>query len=306
MNLKKMKAPGDNRATWGDGIIQIHITRACDLACIGCTQGSQLAGKPVIMSPTQFAIAAESLVDYHGVVGIFGGNPCVHPQFEAIARALQRIIPKERCGLWSNNLMGYGKLCREVFNPEFSNLNVHCNIDVYLEISRDWPEAHPKGAHDSRHSPPYVALQDMEDMTDDERWELIESCDINQFWSAMICVFRGELRGYFCELAGAQSMLHEKESDYPDTGCTIDKDWWRYPIELYANQIKYHCMACGIPLRGRGDLAMTGNIEQVSKTHENIYKLKRPNGKLIQVITKREQLNGSVTRATDYIQNGLI
>jgi len=61
----------------------------------------------------------------------------------------------------------------------------------------------------------------MEDMTDDERWGLIGNCDINQYWSAIICVFRGELRGYFCEIAGAQAILHENEPSYPDLGASV-------------------------------------------------------------------------------------
>jgi len=303
-----MKAPGDTRPTWLNGVIQIHITRACDLSCIGCTQGSNLAGKPVMMSLENFEIACLSLKDYYGVIGIFGGNPTLHPKFKDICGILGDIIPFERRGLWSNNLNGYGKLCRETFNPEYSNLNVHGFKDKYEEILRDWPEKKGiLGAKDSRHSPPFVAIKDVEGLTDEERWRMIESCDINQYWSAMVCQFRGELRAYFCELAGAQSMLHQDESDYPDTGLKVYPDvaWWRFPIEQFDGQIKKHCMECGIPLRGRGDLSQ-GNMEYVSKTHEKIYKLKSPKGKTINLVNNLEQLNGTVKRATDYIQNGVL
>lgn len=314
INLSKMKAPGDTRPTWRNGIIQIHITRSCDLSCIGCTQGSNLAGKPTIMTLENFERACESLRDYYGVIGIFGGNPTTHPKFTEICRILERIIPFEQRGLWSNNLRGYGNLCREIFNPAVSNLNVHTSKEAYEEFKRDWPEANLIGIHDSRHSPPYVAMRDMEDMDWREVHKLIEGCDINQLWSAMICQFRGELRAFFCELAGAQSMLHEHEPDYPDTGLSVKnylneetgkiKQWWQLPINEFENQIYKHCWDCGIPLRGQGDLAVNGNVEYVSKTHLPIYKLKKSAGKKIKLVTKRSELNGQVTRATDYIQNG--
>src|SRR5437870_561883 len=300
-----MKAPGDKRPCWREGIIQIHITRTCDLSCIGCTQGSNLAGKPIMMNIFQFEDAVKTLKDYYGVIGIFGGNPCVHPNFPLICKILEHHIPFEQRGLWSNNLNGHGKLCAEIFNPEVSNLNVHTSLEAYLEMMRDWPTAQPKGLNDSRHSPPYVAMKDL-NIPEDEMWKLIEKCDINQYWSAMIGIFRGELRAWFCELAGAQSMLHSHEPDYPDTGIPVMDGWWKKPIQDFQHQINKHCPECGIPLRGAGALAVTGNTEMVSKTHENIYKLKRPTGKIIKLIDNRMQLGGMVPRATDYVENGYL
>lgn len=304
LNYSKMKAPRDPRNTWRNGILQIHITRACDLSCTNCTQGSNLAGKPVMMTPKQFRTAVESVKDYFGVIGIFGGNPCIHPQFEEICYILADVIPFDQRGLWSNNLMGHGKLCRKIFNPNFSNLNVHCDQKVFMQMLRDWPECQPKGLDDSRHSPPWVAMKDIEDLTDEQKYNLIENCDINLYWSAMIGVFRGELKGWFCEIAGSQSMLHQDDLGYLDTGISIFPNWWRMPIEYYKDQIDKHCFECGIPLKGRGSLAL-GNDEYVSATHLPIYKLKKPQGKTVHIVSKLEQLNGHVVRATDYIENGV-
>lgn len=300
-----MKAPADKRPTWRGGIIQIHITRACDLSCVSCTQGSNLAGKPTIITLDNFQLACESLKDYHGVIGIFGGNPTLHPQFTDICHILQSIIPFEQRGLWSNNLNGKGQICRETFNPAVSNLNVHGLSDAYDEMKRDWPESIVIGdKNDSRHSPPFVAMRDL-GYSDSEIQLLIEKCDVNQLWSAMVCQFRGELRGFFCELAGAQSMLHESEPDYPDTGIDVksNKDWWKLPIESFDNQIKKHCWECGIPLKLAGDLSQ-GTDEFVSTTHQKIYQLKRPKGKTIHLVSKQETMK-TVTRATDYVQNGI-
>lgn len=300
-----MKSPRDRRPVWRGGVLQIWVTRACDLACTSCTQGSHLAGKPGMMTPEQFFNACESLMKptkYFGVVGMFGGNPCVHPQFDQLCGIMKELIPFEQRGLWSNNLNGHGAVCRKTFNPDVSNLNVHQNKEAYDEMLRDWPLCMPKGLHeDSRHSPPFVAMQDMEDMTDDERWALIGDCDVNQRWSALIGVFRGNLRAWFCELAGSQAMLHENEPDYPDTGKVVEPGWWNNPIEAFEAQIRYHCFACGHPLRGRGDLARTGTTDFVSKTHAGIYKLKRPAGKTVKLVTRRSELGETVSAATQYL-----
>jgi hypothetical protein len=258
------------------GIIQIHVTRACDLACHHCSQGSNLAGKPVMMTPGQFDQACESLATYWGVVGMFGGNPTMHPQFGELCRIMRARIPFLQRGLWSNNLRGKGADARITFNPRHSNLNTHLNGEAAAEFRRDWPESAPyiKGMDkDSIHSSPWVAIKDV--MPDEaERWKLIGQCDVNQHWSAMVGVFRGELRAWFCEVAGAQSMLHENNPDWdgtgepmPDTGHPVVLDWWKASMAAYEAQVRLHCPACGIPMRRPGQQAINGVREEFSQTH---------------------------------------
>ena len=299
--FNKMKGPSDTRPTWMNGIIQVHVTRACDLACSHCTQGSNFGGRPVIMSLENFENAVKSLSNYYGVVGVFGGNPTMHPQFEEICNILVNHIPFERRGLWSNNLRGYGTLCRTVFNPAVSNLNVHCDTAAYEEMKRDWPECNPIGTYDSRHSPVYVAMDDISDLSYNDKVRLINHCDINQLWSPIICQTKFGLRAFFCEIAGAQAML--MDSDY-DTGTHVTDNWWKLPMTAFENQVREHCFKCGVPLKGKGDLAVNTTKEYVSKTYIGIAKLKkkRPQIKLVESLV---DLDGHVNRSTDYINNGL-
>jgi len=303
--IQKMVPPGQPRpqVTWKQGVLQIWITRSCDKSCFGCTQGSNLKGPFAKITLDQFDDACASLHGYFGVIGMFGGNPAVHPQFEDLCEIMRSHFDQEQCGLWCNKLFGHGAAARKTFNPAYSNLNVHLDQDAYDEFKRDWPECNPVGLHsDSRHSPPFVA---MEDVIADEskRWELISNCDINQNWSALIGTFRGELRAWFCEVAGAQAMLHQHDKDYPDTGTKVTPDWWRKSIESFSNQIKFHCHKCGIPLRGYGELAMSGNKEQTSEAHANIYNPKLKNRE-VEVVTDLDQLKDqALGSATQYIQN---
>src|SRR5882762_6344549 len=94
--LAKMVAPGTHRpGKFGSnrgfgGVIQVHLTRACDKACFHCTQSSQLGGKTTFMMPEQFERAIESLRGYLGVVGVFGGNPAMSPHFAECCDILRR------------------------------------------------------------------------------------------------------------------------------------------------------------------------------------------------------------------------
>jgi hypothetical protein len=303
--LSRMIAPGTKRpGKYRQGIIQVWITRSCDKACFACTQGSNLRGSSGFISLEHFEQACVSLKNYFGVVGIFGGNPCLHPKFPAICEILCKHIPRERRGLWSNRLMGHGKLCKKVFNPSVCNINVHCDSDSFSEIRRDWPQVRVFGLEqDSRHSPPFVALQDVVE-DPDKRWELISDCDINKHWSAIIIPFRGEAKGYFCEIAGAQAILHESDPDYPDLGVPLIRDWWKRPMQEFAEQARYHCHACGIPLRIYGELSQeVEGRELVSITHKDVY-LPKKKDRPVQVVNDLNELSGkTVGRIIDYLKN---
>lgn len=274
---KTMIAPGQKRPSiWRSGIIQIMITRACDLSCHHCSQGSNLAGKPAMMSPDQFAQACDSLAGYFGVVGMFGGNPALHPKFDTLCSIMRDKIPYLQRGLWCNNLNGHGESARITFNPRHSNLNVHLASDAYGEFSESWPESIPylKGLTvDSVHSSPWVSMTDI-GIPEEKRWELIGECDINRYWSALIGVIRGELRAFFCEIAYAQAALHEQNQNWagtgrpmPDTGHDVVPGWWRRPMEMFRDQVETHCHHCGIPMRREGQQAIGGEQEEFSQTH---------------------------------------
>jgi hypothetical protein len=330
--LAVMIPPGMIRPNkpYRNGVIQILVTSSCNLSCANCTQGSNLRRIPWFMTPDQFDAACRSLKGYFGVVGVFGGDPCISPHFEEYCRILRGHFKQDQCGLWSNNLMGKGAACRTTYSPVLSNLNVHLDRKAYDEMKRDWPESRPFGLEqDSRHSPPWVAMKDLDclpfpdgtvrENTEENRWELISTCDVNRNWSAGIGVFRGELRAWFCEIAMAQSILHQQNLDYPDTGLDPTqeweveehkggglKKWWQLPMTSFAGQVRKHCADCGIPLRGHGELAQASDnraLEQTSKTHEDVYIPKRK-GRRVELVTVQAQLGPRLRSVTDYLNNG--
>ena len=306
--ISKMVSPGQLRAGKPHGgILQIWITRACEGTCYNCTQGSHLAGHSGFMDLHNFDTACSSLQDYFGVVGMFGGNPPLNPQFPELCEIMRRRIPYARRGIWTSHPRGQGAIMRQTFNPAVSNVNVHMDLEAYQEFKRDWPECNPVGLHnDSRHSPPWIALIDLDIYRNDEeaRWQKIIDCDINRDWSAMICLVRGQLRAYFCEIAGAQAILHQDDPNWPIVGLPVEHGWWKRPITDFREQILWHCHRCGIPLRARGELARAKNgVEQVSRTHLDVYRLKVPSRRL-QIVDSYKQLGPDfLARMTDYLNN---
>ncbi|NCX56006.1 MAG: hypothetical protein EBW87_02260 [Burkholderiaceae bacterium] len=311
--LSRMVSPGMPRnGIWRKGVLQIIICRSCDRACAHCTQGSGFLGKSNQMSLDHFAKACDSLKGYFGVVGVFAGNPATHKQFDEICEIMRDKIPYEQRGIWCNNPLGKGKTMRATFRPDISNLNVHLDMDAYNEFARDWPECavYLKGHDkDSRHGPPFVAMADL-GLSQEEIWDKAASCDVNQRWSAAITTVRGELRGFFCELAAAQAVLHADNPDWagtgkpmPDTGVSVVPDWWKQGMDAFAEQARQHCRMCGIPLKGFGQLAVGGDREQYSKSHEFIMRPKLKD-RLLELITDREQLKeGALGKATNYMEN---
>jgi hypothetical protein len=281
--LRRMVLPSQRRPVWLGGICQIHISRACDMSCAHCSQGSDLAGKVVIMTADEFETAVKSLgfgvpgqEPFFGVVGVFGGNAALSPHFDAYCEILRGLVPLKQRGLWCNHPRGKGKYMRITFWPAHSNLNCHMNKEAHDEFARDWPESTPylKGMdRDSIHSSPWVAMKDVEP-DEGKRWELISKCDINQFWSSLIGVVPGRgLRAYLCEVAFAQACVHAVASDaddWPDTGIVPTPGWWRKPMADFEAQVRLHCHACGIPLRREGKAALGCEAIEFSETHRAI------------------------------------
>lgn len=290
-----MKGPADRRATaWRGGTIHIKILSYCDLDCqqcdaaVGILRGLKLG---FVMTPEQFRIAARSLNGYFGLIGIYGGNPCMHPQFEEICRIFAEEIPdRQQRGLWTDNLRGQGKICRETFNPAMSNLNCHGIRSAYDEMRQDWPEAKPIGLGDFKHDPsehaPYFGSMADLGLSDEEMEKRLGDCGFNQEWSAMITQVKGRLVAYFCEIAATMA---EVMND-PSRGMTPGPGWWSKPLAAFENQICGYCTRCLIPMNGRKSPADARGTEQYTKTWEPVFATikGRP---MVKVVT-REEIRG--------------
>lgn len=186
------------------------------------------------------------------------------------------------------------------FNPRHSNLNVHLKPEAADRFRQWWPEAIIVGDRaDSGHAPVYINHDDI-GLSESESWEKIAACDINRHWSAMISVFRGELRAWFCELAGAISIRKQDDPDWPDTGLPVEPGWWRKSLVAFREQLAQHCRQCGIPLKGQQRDACGGSPELVSPSW---LPQTRPKGdRAVETITSPQQIAMQSTRnVVDYL-----
>lgn len=242
-----MKAPTDKL----NDIIQVVITRRCTLNCSNCTQLLPFRRDAPNMSPSVFRDAVRSLRDWPGIVGIFGGNPPCHPQFEELMATYCEEIPDQRHrGLWANDLLKHGELCRDVFYPHGRfNLNAHADPRAAAEIERWLPgKLIPSSRRQpSRHG---AILVDRKDYgLSDEEWVFLrERCDINRHWSAAIVERNQQAVAYFCEVAGALDGVRRENHGVP-----VEPGWWRWKMGRFESQVRQCCdRGCGVPLRLQG------------------------------------------------------
>ena len=84
-----MRSPMDMR------IIQIDVTNACVHTCSNCSRMCGHHKKPFFMDFETFKKAVDSLDGFEGTVGIMGGEPTLHPEFERFTQYLSSKYPKK-------------------------------------------------------------------------------------------------------------------------------------------------------------------------------------------------------------------
>ena len=199
--------------------IQICVSHKCPYKCSNCSQSVPHIKKPETMPLDEVERALETLVDYPGHIGMFGGEPTMHPQFKEICKLYQKYIPvKTRRGLWTAGYKWdeYKDIIHETFYPEQIAYNEH------QKYQPCW------------HQPIHIAiLEVIEEAT--LRRKIIDNCWVQQRWSAVI-----NTRGaYFCEVAGGRAIMLGSPEGLP-----VEKGWWKRPLEDYKYQIYYLCNRC--------------------------------------------------------------
>jgi hypothetical protein len=252
-----MRTPHDKLLRGLNDIIQIDVTRRCDLfTCSNCTRLLPYRRDVRDMSLDVFRRAVDSVADWPGVVALFGGNPCAHPEFPELCRILAERIPPGRRGLWSNHLLGQGAVAQATFTGGRLNLNAHGNQAAAADFERWFPGKRIPGTDRgvSWHGAILVDWRDL-GLSPEEWANLRETCPINHSWSAILQEQDGQPVAYFCEVAGAIDAVVGGRNGIPAV-----PGWWRKPITAYYQQVANGCdRGCGVPLRlaGQTDRAAT-------------------------------------------------
>ena len=267
-------------------IIQIDITNACVNKCSNCTRFCGHHKKPFFMDFETFKRAVDSLQDFQGMVGIIGGEPTIHPEFDKFAeyigkkrvgkshktarKPIKEILPYvqknlmqvegHKCGLWSTLGRSYYKHF-EVINDSFDSqfLNDHRNTCMHQAL-----------------------LMSRKDcgLSDEEWIPKRDACWIQNLWSATITP-KG---AFFCEVAGALDMLFDGPG-----GWEVTDDWWKREPKDFGDQLKWCEMcSCGFDVPKR--LSNDGRDDVSPTVYEKLLEVGSPKAKLGQCVvhTKEE------------------
>lgn len=241
--------------------IQIEITNACHNKCSNCTRLVGHHPKSYFMDFEAFKQAVDSMEHYPvarpgqvKIIGVMGGEPLLHPEFEKFCEYLSEKEPAEHCGLWTCFPKGKEHY-REVIAKTFGHIFLN-------DQSRG----------DILHGPILVASQEL----DIEQWfkdYLINQCWVQNSWSASI----NPKGAFFCEVAAALSMLFDKDGE--SLGWKVEPGWWKRVPKDYVAQIERYCKLCGcaMPLKRRES---TDGRDDISK--EMLERLKETSPKIKQ------------------------
>jgi len=247
-------------------LCQIDVTNVCGQRCAYCTRYIRhlRPDQKFNMSIDTFRKALESLEGWPKQIGIIGGEPTLHPQFEEICLILQKEVPREKVGLWSSGSTkydGYKELIDETFGFVAYNEHDEYQKEVCL------------------HQPITVAADDVvEDI--EYRKELINNCWLQRTWCPTITP-----KGcFFCEVAGALDSLLDGPGGYP-----IKKGWWNKKPEDFQDQVKRYCGLCGaaVPMK-REPLSVkkekfSAHLLEIFKKH----KLRRLSKEDVELVEKK-------------------
>ena len=211
--------------------VQIEILNACNHSCSNCTRFCQLVQKPYFMPLDEVKRAIDSMVGYPKMVGIMGGEPLLHPDFEAICKYAGSKINANQLGLWTTLPKGFEKHAQVICDTFYHIfVNDHSRPDIF-------------------HQPPLVGIQEIQS-DKNMMWQMIDHCWAQHSWSASV-----NPRGaWFCEIAAAMSMLFEEGEGWP-----VEPGWWWRTPKDFKEQMERFCPRCGFA----APTALRASVEEV-------------------------------------------
>lgn len=207
------------------------------------------------------------------ILGVFGGEPLMHPKFPELVDIMCKHIPQTYRGLWTSFdwVNGESKVWGS-FKAQVIRLlgtpsgNVHDTQSGNGYINWNMHEE----TQPCNHQPVLVASQDVV-KNKVERWKLINKCWVQQEWSAAYALdYNNEPKFYFCEVASSFDRVFNLGTCLDvESGVWSHHLWFEedsegvlVPKGPYAKQILSTCNRCGAALKlpGRRDREFADDI----------------------------------------------
>ena len=280
-----MKSPAEQK------IIQIDITNACPHSCSNCTRFCGHHVKPFMMEYTTFTRAVDSLADFPGMIGVMGGEPTLHPDFERMVDYYASVIgSRDRSRRAQEPLIDFSQYRTEELS------SVECKRGLWTSLGAGYYRNYEQiqevfdyqcindHANPGLHQALLITRREL-GIPDEEWFALRDACWVQNLWSSCITP-KG---AFFCEVAGALDRLFDGPGGWP-----VEPEWWRRKPEDFGDQLQW-CEWCGAALQSPRRQA-NDEIDDVSpvllKKLQEVHSPKvRANG--VEVISLADTAGGS-------------
>jgi hypothetical protein len=213
----------------------LDVTDLCNRSCSNCTRAVGHGAEPYIISLDDFERACIAVADFatdsvpdrgcpprnngFKAVGMIGGEPTMHPQFDELCAIMRKHVPdrRNRCLFagWRAGADKHRAVIQETFGP-----------------GSGWNEHNPPSVH----QPLLVAIREI--VPDEkEMWRLINGCWVENIW----CNGSRSTGFYFCEVASTLDWVLFGGAH----GLPLEPGIWRHDIEWFRPQIEALCPYCG-------------------------------------------------------------
>lgn len=232
-----MKSPKDMK------VLQIDITNACVNKCSNCTRFCGHHNKPFFMDFETFKKAVDSYEGWNGMVGIIGGEPTLHPEFEKFANYLKEKRTKANLNLARKPIPDFQNYIFQNFTKGKSLAGLWCSLNSgyyrHFEIINETFQDQYLNDHNNKclHQAILVTRKEL-GISDEEFYKRRDNCFAQNTWSATITP-KG---AFFCEVAAHLDMLFNGPG-----GWQIEKGWYNRTPDEFGDQLQW-CEMCGLCL----------------------------------------------------------
>ena len=227
--------------------IQVELTNACVHECSNCTRFCGHHKKPFFMDWDTFKKAVDSLEDWPRTLGIMGGEPTLHPEFERFVKYAKEKHPMQYdIGGGHKPISSLSKYMIDANGIKNGPLNKFKGLGLWSSVCNKYYE-HYELIQDSfiyqcindhtassRHQAWLMTRKEF-GISDEEWIKMRDNC----WWQRLLGSPSITPKGaFFCEVAAAMDMLFNGPG-----GWKIEKGWWKRGPEDYKDQLMW-CEFC--------------------------------------------------------------
>jgi organic radical activating enzyme len=212
--------------------VMIDVTSHCPRSCLYCSRYNRhlRPDQRRHMPLDRFIEALDSLRSWRKLVGVIGGEPLLHPQFEAMCHEIQKRFPRHRMFLLTSDTARYREH-HDLIEQTFRLVSHNEHNEQQVETCR--------------HQPLTLAIEEV--VPDSKLREmLIDDCWVQRTW----CPTINQSGAYFCEIGAAQdALLNDGAHAWP-----VAFEWWKKTPDQFGKQRTDLCRNCGMAIPIERDL----------------------------------------------------